>query len=381
MNWLSEQWKQIRGNLKWEVIKWIAQPIAASSLLGALYVLLQKLRNLTWDWWVFGALFIVSLLLLLLLLLLSRDKRVPTTTQIQHQSNDRPFDNPQWQVVNGIQFKNQTVKVDNKRFYNCTFDNVTMEYDGEGPFEMIHCQSNGQIVVETSNPVARGYAYLVELLQSFSGEIKHSSLDKDGHLRPTTSRVRLLTQPAKEDSILQQSSVLGRLPFETWVNAGNEGPQIHLHWEYRPEAARGVGDLRKCLQVENASPTDDAFNVTINDVVLDENAVISAWFKAIQRLTRLETRPVQVILNGAVPEGHNEEFEMVYYNAKTIPEKYLTKTKSGALEQIKFPMTVSFFDYGGTRYRAHFEFAANTINHSEEIVYVRREKLLLAGDK
>jgi hypothetical protein len=59
LDWLKEQYKQIRGNAKWDLLKAIC--------FASLYPLLQKLRNLNWDWLVFGGLFVVSFLLLLFL--------------------------------------------------------------------------------------------------------------------------------------------------------------------------------------------------------------------------------------------------------------------------------------------------------------------------
>lgn len=48
--------------------------------------------------------------------------------------------NPDWSAfkyadVWGQHFANQTVRLDGKFFHNCTFDGVTFEYDGTGPFQ------------------------------------------------------------------------------------------------------------------------------------------------------------------------------------------------------------------------------------------------------
>lgn len=124
------------------------------------------------------------------------------------------FKNVKWKPVNRVHFKNETVKIDSKRFYYCIFDNVTLEYDGTGPFEMIGCQSNGQLVAETSNMAARGYAHLFDILQSFGGQINVVSLDDEGHIRPSMTNVRnLASQVHPANQTVQQSSCLGGLPI------------------------------------------------------------------------------------------------------------------------------------------------------------------------
>ena len=45
MKWLSDQWEQMRGNVKWDIVKAIL-----AIALSALYVLLQNARHLAWDW-------------------------------------------------------------------------------------------------------------------------------------------------------------------------------------------------------------------------------------------------------------------------------------------------------------------------------------------
>jgi hypothetical protein len=131
---------------------------------------------------------------------------------------------------------------------------------------------------------------------------------------------------------------------ESWTDAGNGGPQIHLRWECPPEAVKypGLGISQKCLQVENASPTEDAFNLEVEDLALDIDRVISASFKPIPRLMRNSVDTVKVTLHGQVPREHEGEFEMVYYSADEIPARFLQRTTSGELAEIKFPMVIRF---------------------------------------
>jgi hypothetical protein len=60
--------KELRPHALWEVLKFLM----ISILMPTLYVLLQKARHLTWDWWVFGILFLSSLLVLAIQLRVER---------------------------------------------------------------------------------------------------------------------------------------------------------------------------------------------------------------------------------------------------------------------------------------------------------------------
>lgn len=58
MGWLKDQYQELRGHAKWDLLK--------ALMFTVLYPLLQKARHLSWDWWVFGGLFIVSFAVLVL---------------------------------------------------------------------------------------------------------------------------------------------------------------------------------------------------------------------------------------------------------------------------------------------------------------------------
>jgi hypothetical protein len=47
---IRELAKEIRPHFLWDIIKEVAKLL----LVPAAYVLLQKVRQATWDWWVFG---------------------------------------------------------------------------------------------------------------------------------------------------------------------------------------------------------------------------------------------------------------------------------------------------------------------------------------
>jgi hypothetical protein len=60
-SWLGKQYNDIKGNLKWDAIKFLV-----GVAITAAYFLLQKTRHLEYDWWVAGGLFAVSILLIFL---------------------------------------------------------------------------------------------------------------------------------------------------------------------------------------------------------------------------------------------------------------------------------------------------------------------------
>ncbi len=54
MGWIKRQWEEIRPHAKWELVKAI--------IVSSAYPIVQKLRHLQWDWYVFGVLFLGSLI-------------------------------------------------------------------------------------------------------------------------------------------------------------------------------------------------------------------------------------------------------------------------------------------------------------------------------
>jgi hypothetical protein len=48
------------------------------------------------------------------------------------------FRNPKWETVARRTFRNESVDLDGKRFWDCTFNNVTLRFHGTGPVEFMH---------------------------------------------------------------------------------------------------------------------------------------------------------------------------------------------------------------------------------------------------
>jgi hypothetical protein len=82
MQWLLEQWGQIRGNVKWDISKWLG-----AIVLGGVYVALQRVRHLPPDWWVLGGLLGVTLVWLLIV---SHDARRKAKSEKNTSSRSSP---------------------------------------------------------------------------------------------------------------------------------------------------------------------------------------------------------------------------------------------------------------------------------------------------
>jgi hypothetical protein len=112
------------------------------------------------------------------------------------------FRNPQWETMIGKSFKNEEVILDKKRFWNCTFDNVTLRFKGEGPVEFMHgCNFAPNMILASNSPVAMEYAKLIEIFGSLPNtQTRHVSVDKDGKpLAPTFHITELRKNRRAED--------------------------------------------------------------------------------------------------------------------------------------------------------------------------------------
>lgn len=59
-------------------------------------------------------------------------------------------------AINGRTFRNERVALDGNSFTNCTFINVSLEYNGTAPVQVINSGFFGSIVLVTSNPAVIG---------------------------------------------------------------------------------------------------------------------------------------------------------------------------------------------------------------------------------
>jgi hypothetical protein len=115
----------------------------------------------------------------------------------------KDFRNPEWETVVGKSFKNEEIILDKKRFWNCTFDNVTLRFNGEGPVEFMGgCNFAPNMILASNSPVAMEYANLIEILRSIPNTVaKHVSVDKDGRPLKATFQIREVTPDKKPSEI------------------------------------------------------------------------------------------------------------------------------------------------------------------------------------
>ena len=66
-NWIAEQWKQIRGNLKYELLRLVFLTLGGATLIATMGAVLQRaFGNADKIWFVFGGLFVFSCLIFIL---------------------------------------------------------------------------------------------------------------------------------------------------------------------------------------------------------------------------------------------------------------------------------------------------------------------------
>jgi hypothetical protein len=63
-------------------------------------------------------------------------------------------------------FRNETVQIDGNEFIDCTFDNVTFQFDGTAPFRFTndHFQGHSKYSITSNNPVIKS---TIELMGAF----------------------------------------------------------------------------------------------------------------------------------------------------------------------------------------------------------------------
>jgi len=99
------------------------------------------------------------------------------------------FTNPRWETVSHQAFLNETVELDGKRFYRCTFTNARLSFRGNAPCELLECETAKSVVLETDNDAIGCYLMLERALEAM-GKPFHVSVDKRGYARLIQPSVR-----------------------------------------------------------------------------------------------------------------------------------------------------------------------------------------------
>ena len=65
--------------------------------------------------------------------------------------------------IRGKTFKNETVQLDGNAFIDCTFDNVTLKFDGQAPFRFTndHFEERSKLQITSNNPIIKSTIQLI----------------------------------------------------------------------------------------------------------------------------------------------------------------------------------------------------------------------------
>jgi hypothetical protein len=110
------------------------------------------------------------------------------------------FTNPRWETVSHQAFLNETVELDGKRFYRCTFTNARLSFRGNAPCELLECELAKSVVLETDNDAIGCYLMLERTLEAM-GKPFHVSVGKHGYARPIQPSVREISAKREAQSI------------------------------------------------------------------------------------------------------------------------------------------------------------------------------------
>jgi hypothetical protein len=156
-----------------------------------------------------------------------------STSRKYAEDKSDPFVNPQWQMVEGKTFTNETIELDGKLFYQCEFINARFVYRGTAPCDMRKCAVTGSVVLETENGAIRCYTHLERIIEAM-GKVVHVSVDKDGKSKPIVPNVTEIKPP----SLADQTFALCR-ELKTFLREIGPRPEI------KEQGASAVANLMK----------------------------------------------------------------------------------------------------------------------------------------
>lgn len=142
-NWISEQWRQIRGHLKYDLLRTLVIAAAGSGVIAASGTMLHKrFSGLDSDWFVFGSLFGCSLLLFLLSLFRPGPKPSVSDTNGPVQVMIDSFSETMqlgglWQVPTSLyNLSIELLEVENENEVTIQVNSGTIQYSGSNVIEI-----------------------------------------------------------------------------------------------------------------------------------------------------------------------------------------------------------------------------------------------------
>ncbi len=133
-------------------------------------------------------------------------------------------------------------------------------------------------------------------------------------------------------------------------------PELVLSWDFTDPAnsMRSTGSKRGSLLIENRGP-GDAHNISIEPISISQTKAVTATFPSIPLIRAGEKQLLKTTLIGNIAPPHQDNFEMIFYNAVEGASEFVSKDEAGTYH-IQFPVVVSFQDYKQNNYRVVFQF-------------------------
>jgi len=96
----------------------------------------------------------------------TRRATLPNGAVIDFAAGD-PSQRQPAETIENRSFQNETIRLDGKNFLNCRFENVVLQYSGEGPFSLQGSQFHGHFQFMFDGPAARAVQALSAMYTGF----------------------------------------------------------------------------------------------------------------------------------------------------------------------------------------------------------------------
>jgi hypothetical protein len=115
------------------------------------------------------------------------------------KNRTKAFRNPKWETVTRREFMNEQVDIDGKRFWDCSFLNITLAFHGTAPAEFMGaCKFGGNLRLVTDSPPAMHYSKLCQIFSSLPGmHAQYVSTDANGRALSPTFEIKELPPASK----------------------------------------------------------------------------------------------------------------------------------------------------------------------------------------
>jgi hypothetical protein len=325
--WLKEQWHQIRGNAKYDLVR-----LAGATMIAMAYALLQKIRHLSFDWYVLGILFLISAFSFFYF---SRGIKKIAPSKVGEHLIPLPVVRTmeEWTelggkltIVTNRKFEYVEEVVDGKAYVNCTFTHVNTFYDGTAPVSFSNCTFDADTIshFHTHSPGIAQWMETLRTLGIFRPDLKHA------------------INPLPETEIASRG-----IPENT--------PELIIDYHYLDDAtwSKPSPSPDKPLIVKNVTEGKNAFNVLIRPLITEEG---TAQF--IPQLVSCVKGGDEVEFNARVDGGYagdtNQLLTLLQKSYKeNVPDYNVAKDLFG---EKSFTVTIEYEDSSGkNRYVAECE--------------------------